>query len=406
MKQLLLIGILAIFGTLKAAVVGSVPGAPCSLAIGFLSEPEIAVQVGMAAMNRGLMASMYMSTDVCHRPIPIPPFIIEHPCIRMYHNVPMVFLEGSDKAGHLGLHTIAGELHMTGILNILMSPGEKTLGQKVGDMVSASVTTHGRALNMLAVVRGAYIVAVVASVGQMCFPTFIVTAPPAGYAFASEGDHINLTPFGNWRGPISIYWFIPWLTPFTAISRAMETAGLLPVDYFRFFAHGGQGTAYPATGTNPNDSRGLGLLDAAYDALVPITGPFMQEGPLHLRLGGAMVYWAHNPRALTLGLTCMFSHFGVGGYIQALYPLRVPSPADIGNPAEQLRPDVQLHASAGPARLIQDTKTVTVPDTDRVVSAALWPRFTCCNLCIGSLEDPIRFFTVGGGFRTQLVVEP
>jgi hypothetical protein len=40
----------------------------------------------------------------------------------------------------------------------------------------------------------------------------------------------------------------------------------------------------------------------------------------------------------------------------------------------------------------------TYSDQQRNIAAVMWPRFTCCNWCAGSIEAPERHFEVGKGF--------
>ena len=42
-------------------------------------------------------------------------------------------------------------------------------------------------------------------------------------------------------------------------------------------------------------------------------------------------------------------------------------------------------------------------DQQRNIAAVMWPRFTCCNWCAGSVEAPERHFEVGKGFWPQLI---
>ena len=380
---------------------GQAPGGAVSLAPGFVSEAELRTTLGAAALTNCFLTTVRLGADTCTFATPIGP--VPMICVRMTHNSPMAFIEGSDRQGHLSLYTVAGASQMETTLNTAMTPIEKTMVQRVGDLVSASVTTQGHCLNMLLVADSVKLLLTSVSLGNICTPTYELTRMPFGYAFASEGDHINGTEFGNWRGVISYYWFTPWLTPFTAIARAMETVGMCPIDYYRIFCHGGWGTVYPATGTNPAESRTLGLIDSMWDALSPAYAPFFTYGPLHVRMGSTLVAAAHNPKSYQTGLTGMYALVGRSGYVQGLYPLRHQFCYDQSNPANDYSPTNIGTMPGVAAKPAAETNNVSAVDQNRIVSIALWPRFTCCNYCAGSIETSARHMTVGAGFLPQLV---
>ena len=175
---------------------------------------------------------------------------------------------------------------------------------------------------------------------------------------------------------------------------------MCPVDYFRLFCHGALGGAFPVTGSNPVNSRQVSFLDSMYDALTVPQAPFMTYGPLQLRMGNAIHAWAHNFRATALGVTSMFAHFGAGGYIQPLYPDTHDDCTNVKNAGNHASTPGYMAAMFALPLAEHNNRT---SDQDRVVSAAWWPRFTCCNYCAGSNEVMSRFFQVGKGFLPQLV---
>jgi len=326
-------------------------------------------------------------------------------CLRFYNNSPMAFAEGSAKGGHIVIAPQSAENSMKEI-NANQSPAEKNLGQRAGDMSASAITAQGHAVN-IPIASMAFKLAV-SSVGStfVCSPAFDVTRAPYGYSFASEGDHMNGTSYGNWRGVVSAYWFVPWLTPLTAVSLAMTSAGAGPIDYYRIFAHGAWGTVYPAAGKMIGNSPQVAVAEAAWDAIAVPAAPFGTYGPLHLRLGFAVVSLAHNARAYQMGMTSMFATAQRGIYVQPFRPTADFSGGCFStvNPAA----DVLLREVWIPqidSEHLTESAQAEAVTPDRVVAAGVWPRFTCCNTCIGSSQTAYRHMRVGKGFLPQQVIK-
>jgi hypothetical protein len=386
---------------------GSAPGGSVTLVNGFLTEADI-----LSAMGEGALENCFLRTikvgesDFCTYYLGV--IVFEMVCIRVDMNVPMAFVEASDRQGALSLFGNSLQTHMQE-LNKNQSPLEKTMIQRLGDFASASATTQGRCINMFVAASAFKSIMNGISMDVLCSPAFEYTRIPYGYAFASEGDHQNGTEFGNWRGIISHYWFVPWLTPFTAISRTIETPGLCAVDWFKLFCHGGWGTVYPSTGTNPAESQTMNLADSAYDALNPTFGFFTQYGPLHLRMGAMLVDFAHSSTSYQYGSTAMHAQMTRGGYIEPLFPTKVMDCYDTANVGNDVNPAMEVWMAQLASKPVNETNSNQITDAPkysdqaRNIAAALWPRFTCCNWCAGSIEAPAKHYIVGSGFWPQLI---
>jgi hypothetical protein len=410
MKAILALILVLACGAARLAAEASVgagdsPGSTVSTVDSYLSESDVVSALGDGAMDNCFLKTLKLkSIEVC--PVDFIPF--ELMCIRYDMNTPMAMIEGSDRQGHLSIDSEQLEDHMED-LNQNMSPMEKTMVQRVGDFASASNTTQGRCINMFLTASIVKYIASAVSFESLCSPLYEFTRVPYGYAFASEGDHQNGTEFGNWRGVVSAYWYVPWLTPFTAISRVMETPGLCAVDYYKVFCHGGWGTVYPSAGVNPAESQGLGLVDSAYDALNPTYGVFMLYGPLHLRMGGPLVTAAHASSSYTYGDSAMHAMLTRGGYIQPLWPTKKSSCIDTSDVSNDIDGDMELWMPQVGSKPIAETNSNALSDgpkfsdKDRNVAGALWPRFTCCMWCIPSSDTAEKHFDVGNGYLPQLI---
>jgi len=409
--KLVLILVLVLVGLGRAAAWADVGGGEASgnevsVTVDYLSESDV-----LNALEQGTEGNCFLDTitigeDECIYDLGVVEF--EMVCIRCDMNVPMALVEASDRQGLLSIDTPDLENDMRD-LNANMSPAEKTMVQRVGDFVSASATTQGRCINMFLVEGIIKQVLDGISFDILCSPLFETTHTPYGYGFASEGDHQNGTEFGNWRGIISDYWYVPWLTPFTAIARALETPGLCPVDWYKMFCHGAWGTVYPSAGVNPAESQTMNLSDSAYDALNPTYASFMTYGPLHLRLGADLVDTAHSAASYQLGSDANYAMLTRGGYIEPLFPTNLKSclnTAEVGNDVDS---SMQVWEPAITAKPITETNSNQVTDAPnysdqgRNIAAALWPRFTCCNYCAGSYQAAEKHFDVGKGFWPQLI---
>lgn len=381
---------------------GQSPGAKATLAPDYMSESEMLQQIAESATENCFLETIEFDVDTCTYTTPVGS--VEMVCVRMTHNVPMAWIEGTDRQGLMSLHTQDCEDQMKDNLNSGMAPIERTQVQRLGDLISASVSSQGHCINMTLIAGIVKQLVTGISLGNLCTPTFEVTHIPFGYAFASEGDHMNSTEFGNWRGVISYYWTTPWLTPFTAVARAIETPGLCPVDYYGIFCHGGGwGTAYPATGTNPAESRTLGFLDAMWDSLHPTYAPFFTYGPLHLRLGSILTTPAHDQRSYQYGMTAMYAQLARNGYTQPLYPFTSDECIDRSDMSNDFDMDNTGTIPSLGVKAVAENNNLGSIDENRITSAMLWPRFTCCNYCSGSNQTAANHMSVGDGFLPQLV---
>ena len=434
----LLLMVIALAARLDAAVGGgTASGAEASTVSGYLTQSDIQDAVMEGADTNCLVDTVYyaIADTTCTYNLGVVTFPMI--CNRTEMNVPMAFIEGSDRQGHMALHTQSLESHMKQ-LNKKMSPTEKTMFQRVGDFVSASATTQGHAANMFMLIFTIKMKISEAMPADWCMPAFELTHTSSGYAFASEGDHTNGTEFGNWRGIVSNYWLTPWLTPFTALSRALEIPGLCAVDVFKLFCHGGWGTVYPAAGTNPAESQLMNLVDSAWDSLNPTYAPFMTYGPLHLRMGAQIVGQAHSTASNQQGSMAMHALLTRGGYLQPLFPASAGMPGagssgggggggmgggggggGMGGGGDDKCIDTSFEGFPSNdiddekseiwmpqlgAKAIAENNTNEVSDQHRNVTAALWPRFTCCNMCAGSQDAAYKHFIVGEGIWPQLVL--
>ena len=154
----------------------------------------------------------------------------------------------------------------------------------------------------------------------------------------------------------------------------------------------------------------MNLSDSAFDALNPAFAPFFTYGPLHLRLGSELVDPAHRSAAYEFGAMAMYAQLTRGGYLQPLYPTTQTSEClDTSDVANDVDPNMQVWQPALAAKPVTETNANQVKDAPnysdqaRTIAAALWPRFTCCTYCSGSVEAPERHFEVGKGFWPQLI---
>lgn len=391
-------------------------GAPVTTAVmpPFIPEAAMMAAVTAAAPSNCMLATVQVGIDWCtHIIMGVPVF---HPCVRVTHNVPMAFIEGTDRSGHMGLVTAACTTQMA-LFNGEMVYGGPPLNQKnrphlVGGFVSAASQVEGRTLNMLPALRALKLTITAASVGSLCTPLFELTAFPSGYAFASEGDYIQNTGIGNWLGLVPVSNFLPQLMGFNLIATTMSAQGLCVGDVIRMFCHGGTGTVHPAYGMVPHESKITGIIEAMYDSLTPVCAPFDTYGPLHVRYGFPVHAPAHNPLAYVTGVSANMAAFTIAGFIQPMYPTPSPVCFNVASPPEQaLAPDYL--AQFGAKQAAEAVYTAQRPylqslsgAIEHLSGSTLWPRFTCCNLCIGSIEEPARWNIIGQGFAPQLTPYP
>jgi hypothetical protein len=149
---------------------------------------------------------------------------------------------------------------------------------------------------------------------------------------------------------------------------------------------------------------------SAYDALNPTFAPFLTYGPLHLRLGSELIDPGHRADSYEFGSTAMYAQFTRGGYIQPLYPTVDRTQClDTSNVANDVDPRMEVWEPALAAKQVTETNSNQISnapeytDQARTIAAALWPRFTCCNYCAGSIEASERHLSVGKGFWPQLI---